>query len=279
MSRRAIEERLRLGRFHSVHRGVYAVGHRALTWHGRVMAAVLACGRGAVLSHRSAAQIWGLLPRRAIAIEVTKPKAVRGGRGIRPHQAVLLADEIRDVDGIPVTSAPRTLLDVAAIVDEHELESAWNEMEVRGLTDVLSVPQLLARHRGKRGVAALRRVSGSEKPGGITRNDFERDFVALLDAHGLPRPRLNATIHLRGRFFEIDALWDPQRLAVELDGGAVHGTRRAFRKDRQRDRILLAEGFRTARVTWDQLRDEPAEIVADLRSALSPDPRPHPQGR
>ncbi|MGE5406987.1 MAG: DUF559 domain-containing protein [Syntrophothermus sp.] len=271
MGRRPIEERLRLGRFHLLHRGVYAVGHRALGWDGTLMAAVLAGGRGAVLSHRSAAQAWGLVPRRAIDVEVTKATALRGRAGIRPHQAVLHRDELGEVDGIPVTSVARTLLDIAPMLDRRQLERAWNEMEVRGLTHVLPVRDLLERHRGRRGCVALRRLVGAGRALGRTRSELEERFARLLDAHGLPRPRLNAAIAVRGRFFEVDALWARQRLAVELDGAALHGTPRAFHADRERDRILLAAGYRTARITWDQLRDEAGQIAADLRSARSAD--------
>lgn len=215
----------------------------------------------------------------AIYPEVTVSHRPRGREQLVVHRSFLQPDEVGEVDGTPVTSVPRTLLDIATMVDERALERAWNEMEVRELTDSLSVPQLLARHPGRRGVAALRRVAAGDEPVDRTRNDLEEGFIRLVKAHALPRPRMNAVIVLRGRFFEIDALWEAQRLAVELDGGAAHGTRRAFREDRQRDRILLAEGFRTARVTWDQLRDEPDEIAADLRSALAPDPHPHRHGR
>jgi very-short-patch-repair endonuclease len=103
---------------------------------------------------------------------------------------------------------------------------------------------------------------------GSTRNDFEEAFVALIDVHGLPRPRLNADLALRGRFFEIDALWERERVALELDSRSVHSTPRNFESDRQRDRVLLAEGWRTMRVTWRQLQEEPEAIVADLRLAL-----------
>src|SRR5262249_39203808 len=111
-------------------------------------------------------------------------------------------------------------------------------------------------------------VRESKAPVGITRNEFERRFVAFLDVRRLPRPAMNATLALRGRFFEIDALWRQQRLAVELDSREVHDTDDGFESDRERDRILLAEGWRTTRVTWRQLRDSPAEIAADLRLLL-----------
>jgi very-short-patch-repair endonuclease len=103
----------------------------------------------------------------------------------------------------------------------------------------------------------------------VTRNEFEERFLSVLDASDLPRPRFNASLHLRGQFYEPDCLWEDQKLIAELDGGEVHNTDHAFQSDRRRDRILLAEGYRTIRITWHQLRDEPDEVVADLRDALS----------
>ena len=153
------------------------------------MAAVLACGAGAVLSHRSAGQVWGLVPRYAIEVEITKPGRFRKRTGIRVHAGILLSDEIAVERGIPVTTVPRTMLDMAAILGLRELERAWNEMEVRELWDGLSVPDLLARHPGRRGISKLRHILAEEEPGGITRNDFEEAFVALLDGNGLPRGR------------------------------------------------------------------------------------------
>jgi very-short-patch-repair endonuclease len=237
------------------------------------MAAVLASGPGAVLSHRSAGQLWGLVPRSTAAIEVTRPGKFRQRDGIRAHQAILRADEVDQIDGIPVTSPFRTMLDLAGVLDQRQLERAWNELKMRGHTDRVPMAELLERRRGKRGTVALRALLGSTKPEGITRNDFEEAFVALLDAHGLPRPRFNASLFLRGRFYEMDCLWEEQRFAIELDSREVHATPRAFEADRRRDRVLLAEGYRTGRVTWRQLRDEPNEIVADLRRSLGPAPK------
>ena len=264
-----IETRLRRGSLLRVYRGVYAVGHAAITWEGRLMAAVLACGPDAVLSHRSAAQLWGLMPRRSIAVELTRPRRAKPLPTIAPHVSPLQPDEVEEAWGIPVTSVARTMLDIAPLVDERGLERAWNEMEVRELRDPVGVEAMVVRHPGKRGIARVRKVMYSTKPAGRTRNELEERFVRLVDDYGLPRPRINAHLALRERFFEIDALWPAERLAVELDGGAAHGTRRAFHRDRERDRVLLAEGYRTARVTWDQMRDEPALIAADLRSALA----------
>jgi very-short-patch-repair endonuclease len=184
------------------------------------------------------------------------------------HRSAIQADEIEIADGIPATSVFRTLFDLAAVLPRRGIERAMNEAEVRGLTGRLSLPHLLDRYPGRRGTTMLRELLAAKAPGGITRNDFEERFVGFLDASGLPRPRFNATLALRRRFFEADCLWQEQRLIVELDGGAVHRTDRAFESDRQRDRILLAEGWRGTRVTWRQLRDEPAAIAADLRQML-----------
>jgi hypothetical protein len=269
VGRRALDERLRTGHLHLIHHGVYAVGHRLLPKEGRWMAATLAGGPGTVLSHRSAGQALGIFPHYGIEIEVTRPRKFRHRDGIRAHQSVLPPDEIRVVDGIPVTSPPRTIFDLAALVKPRQLERAFNELEVRGLTDALSAPDLLERYPGRRGAAALRALLASGEPGGITRRELEEGFVELLDAHGLPRPRLNATLSLRGRFFEVDCMWRRERLIVELDGRAVHGTRRAFEADRERDRILQAEGWRVTRVTWRQMKGDAAAVAADLRRLLA----------
>jgi very-short-patch-repair endonuclease len=201
-------------------------------------------------------------------------------RGIVSHALAVATDERRVVDGIPVTSPFRTLFDLASILEKRELERALHEVEVRGLTDRMSLPMLLERYPGRRGTRNLRVLLESKEPVGITRNDFEEAFLALVDAHELPRPRMNADLALRGRFFEIDALWEAQRVALELDSRTVHATPEKFESDRQRDRMLIAEGWRTMRVTWRQLQEEPEAIVADLRQALAqPGHHPTPQAR
>jgi very-short-patch-repair endonuclease len=132
----------------------------------------------------------------------------------------------------------------------------------------VSLPMLLERYPGRRGAKNLRALLGAGQPVGITRNDFEEAFLMLVDKYGFRRPRMNAPLAIRGRFFEIDALWERERVAVELDSRSIHGTGKKFESDRLRDRILVAEGWRTMRVTWRQLQDEPEEIAADLRLAL-----------
>lgn len=270
MGRKAIDGRLQRGRLHEYSRGLYVVGARRISRRGRWMAAVLAAGDGSLLSHRSAARLWGVIPPAAEWIDVTCPpgRVVRRS-GIVSHESVVADDERTVVDGIPVTSVFRTIFDFAAVASLREVERAVHEAEVGELRDRVSLPMLLERYPGRRGARNVRAVLGSRQPVGVTRNDFEEAFLALIDAYGLPRPRMNADLALRGRFFEIDALWEQQRVALELDSRSVHGTKKRFESDRQRDRILVAEGWRTMRVTWRQLQEEAGEIAADLRLALS----------
>ena len=269
LSRRAIAARVERGLLHEVFLGVYVFGARRISRKGRWMAAVLASGEGAALSHRSAARLWRLLPPAAEVIDVICPpgRIVRR-QGICSRQSEVHDDEWLVRDGIPVTSPFRTIFDLAAIAGMRELERAFHEAEVREVTDRVSLPMLLERYPGRRGAKNLRRLLEARGPIGITRNDFEEAFVALVDQFSLRRPRMNAPLAIRGRFFEIDALWERERVAVELDSREIHGTRKKFESDRLRDRILIAEGWRTMRITWRHLHEEPSEIARDLRLAL-----------
>jgi very-short-patch-repair endonuclease len=285
MSTDAVRGRLRRGSLHQIHRGVYVVGVRRVSRRGRWMAAVLAAGPEAVLSHRAAGCLWGFLSSSLNRLEVTCPAGRRARHsGIECHEVNLAADEVTEIDGIPVTSVFRTLFDLAGDLRPRQFERAWKEVKVRRLTDRVPMAVLLDRHPTKRGAAAIRRLAISTKPIPVTRNEFEERFLAVLGASDLLRPRFNAPLHLRGQFFEPDCLWEPQKLIAELDGGEVHNTDHAFQSDRRRDRILLAEGYRTIRITWEQLRDEPDQVVADLRLALTrgpvqPGQSPHPPGK
>jgi very-short-patch-repair endonuclease len=271
LGRVAVVERLKHGHLHEIHRGVYVVGVRRISRRGKWMAAVLAGGDGALLSHRSAARLWKLLPPAAERIEIACPASRRSRRdGIVSHRLTVADDEWLIKDGIPVTSPFRTIFDLAAVARMRELERAFHEAEAREVTDRVSLPLLLERYPGRRGAKNLKALLGSGAPVAITRNDFEEAFLALVDAHGLLRPRMNADLAIRGRFFEIDALWEERRFAVELDSRSIHGTRKRFESDRQRDRILVAEGWRTMRITWQQLQEEPEEIMGDLKLALYP---------
>jgi hypothetical protein len=163
------------------------------------------------------------------------------------------------------------MFDLAGLLEEREVERAWNEMEVREYRGSLSVPDLIERYPGRPGTLLLARLA-DRKPVGVTRNELEEAFLDLIDRFGLPRPRMNAHLAVRDRFYEVDCLWEDRKVAIELDGGGAHGTKRAFEKDRERDRILTAEGWTTARITWHQITETPSEVAADLHLILTPYP-------
>jgi very-short-patch-repair endonuclease/predicted transcriptional regulator of viral defense system len=257
---RTIGRWLAAGRLHEVHRGVYAVGHRRLTQRARWMAAVLAGGPGTVLSHRAAAALWGI--RASATVEITTLRRIRRD-GIVAHRNALRSDEVTVRDGIPVTTVARTLLDLASVVTQAELEHALNEAEYRGLSDITPLGALVARYPRQRGTATLNRLTIT---GEVSKEQLERDFLAFLDEHGFPRPRRNHVVE----GFLCDCVWPEQRLIVELDGGA-HRTTKRFHSDRRRDRKLTIAGWRVIRVTARQLD---AELARDLLAALHID-RPH----
>jgi len=234
------------------------------------MAAVLAEGPSAVLSHRSAAALWGLRGAAHGRIDVTVPKARRSRAGLQVRQALLAADEVTIVGAMPVTTPPRTLLDLAGVVGRRALERAVDEAEVLRLADELSLADLLVRHPGRRGVSAIRRLLEAGRIGaGVTRSELEERFLVFLQSGGLPLPEVNAALSLAGGWIEADCLWRSQRVIVELDGYASHGTRSAFERDRARDRMLQAAGWRVLRVTWRQLHEQPGAIAAELGTLLS----------
>ena len=264
----AIDHRVRCGRLHVVHRAVYAVGHRVLSDEGRWLAAVLATGPGAVLSHCAAARCWEL--GRWDVLEVTARERTRGRPGIRLHYLPLEPDEITTTSGIPVTTLLRTLFDLAAGVSARTLARVVNEAEVRRLPDRLSLEDLLERYPRRHGAPAVRAVLADLAPGGtVSRSDLEARFREFVKVRRLPTPVFNAGLFVGGRWFECDCLWRAERLVVELDGRAAHGTSAAFELDRARDRMLHAAGWRVVRVTWRQLRREPEAIAADLSRILA----------
>ncbi len=272
LGREAIEVRLRSKRLHRLHAGVYAVGHRVLSREARWLAAVLACGEGAVLSHRSAAALWGIRDPSSRAIEVTSPSKSRSRAGIHRHFAVLPADEVTTREGIPVTTVPRTILDFAATARPEAVESVLRQAEFHRLHDQLSLPDLLERYPRRRGTPSVRlALERLGESSGRVETPLEERFLPFLDRHGLPRPRFNVWLEAGGKRYRVDCLWPAQRQIVELDGWASHGTRSAFRDDRARDRRLRVAGYGITHLIWSQLDDEPGAIAADLRMLLGQD--------
>jgi very-short-patch-repair endonuclease len=264
---RRIQLRVKSGWLRPVHRGVYLVGSVPPP-KARHFAACLACGPGAVVSHGSAARLWGLTSAEPDSdeIDVTLTGASRRHRGVRIHRSTtLLTAERTRIEGIPVTTPDRTLLDLAVLQPGRELERAVAEAFARGLTTEGRLARVLARHVGRPGSARLRSVLDLGPPP-LTRSEAEERFLDLIRRARMPRPSVNDRIGP----YEVDFHWPGAGLVVEVDGFATHHSRRAFERDRRRDRYLVGEGFRVMRVTWRQLEDEPEGLLFRLGQALAP---------
>jgi predicted transcriptional regulator of viral defense system len=265
LDRFAIARRIRAGRLHPIHRGVYAVGHPTLTREARYLAAVLACGDGAVLSHRSAAALWGLVPSGAASIEVTVPlpsgfrstEAIRVHRSRRPTESTTRA-------AVPVTTPARTLADLAETATARALEKAVEVAEQQRLLDAVEIAAVAADRPGRAGPRRLVRVLETHDTDHTTRSELEDAFLELCDRHGIPRPAVNARV----AGYEVDFCWPAERLIVETDGFRFHGSRRAFAADRARDRRLTAAGWRVARVAGAEIHGTPRDVAADVLRLL-----------
>jgi very-short-patch-repair endonuclease len=255
------------GWLQDVHRGVYAVGHRVLSRHGRWLAAVLGAGPGAKLSHRGGGALWRVAA--SDALEVTVPVKGRKVAGIIVHAAELPPDEVTTCEGIPVTTVARTLLDLATVLPRHRLERAVHQADHRRLTDRVPLSTLLERYRGRKGTRALREIL---EAGGFgryeTRSDLEDAFLAFVDRHGLPRPEMNRMIQVGDAWITPDAVWPEQRVLVELDSRAWHTGGTSFDDDRARDRAARVAGWTPIRITHRHLHREAAPLARDLHALL-----------
>jgi very-short-patch-repair endonuclease len=242
--RSAVSRRVMAGRLHRLHRGVYAVGHRRLSFEGHCLAAVLACGDDAVLSHRSAAALWGMLPPAPGPIAVTLP--TYGGRasrqGIAIHRSVTLTlDATTRRAGVPVTTPARTLDDLARAVPPLHQRAQRRALDLRLVTaDAL----------------------GPDPD--LTRSELERLFLRLCSHYWLPRPQVNVRVGP----YEVDFLWRDCSVIVETDGYRHHGSRSAFESDRARDAHLQTLGYRVLRFTYRQVQEAPGAVAASLRRVL-----------
>lgn len=266
LSPSAVARRLRAGRLRPLHRGVYLVGPLSPA-RAPEMAAVLASGPGAVVSHLSAASLWGVYPGRAGAPVDISVAANRGRRpGIRVHRVVGLNAEERTVlDGIPITTPGRTLVDLAAAVGSRELEGAVARAEREGLVAPDALPALVARYRGRPGTPALRAVLEAGGGPALTRSEAEARFLGLVREAGLPAPEANVRV---GRY-EIDFLWRAEGIAVEVDGFRHHASRPRFEGDRRKDALLLSGGIKVVRLSWRQITREAMATAVQIGQALA----------
>jgi len=235
------------------------------------MAAVLASGGGAVLSHRSAAGLWTVRGHSSGPIHVTVSRKTTSTKGIRRHFALLPADERVAEEGIPVTSVPRTIFDLAGTEDVDAVVSMLREAEYRNLWDRLSLWDLLERYPRRRGSRKVRVALDrlKEEPAGRKRSPLEERFSPFLRRHHLPLPRYNDWISVgNGKRYQVDCHWPATNQIVELDGWDGHKGRVAFREDKARDRRLSAADYAVTHLTWNQLDDEAEAVAADLRVLL-----------
>jgi very-short-patch-repair endonuclease/predicted transcriptional regulator of viral defense system len=273
LSARAVRHRAASGRLVRIHGGVYGIGRPSR--EGRWMAAVLACGGDALLSHRSAAEHWGLLANRPGPVHVTgTTRRGRSRNGLVLHSRALIQGERAQKDGIPCTSVARTLLDVAEKEGRRELERAIEQAETLRLFDLEELRQTIVNHRGRRGVASLRACLDAYDGPSVTASEAEERLLTLLRQVRLPRPEVNQALVLQdGTVYRPDCLWRDARLIVEVDGRDYHARRRSFERDRVRDRRLALAGYETRRFAASEVFRRPGavanEIAAFLRLARS----------
>jgi hypothetical protein len=273
LSEDAISDRVASGYLQPIFRGAFAVGHRAINRQGRMLAAVLACDGGTVLSHGSAAELLGLWDKQLPIVHVIPPDwSGRKIAGIRWHRVRLpQPDEVEARDAIPCTTVSRTLVDMAGWLGWGQLRRLVEQAAILRQLDVHEIDLVLSRGR-RRGAPRLRTIlapwRNTAEPRPRVRSRLEARLLPLIIEEGLPAPQTNVKLSLEGRQLEVDLLWAKQRLVIETDGEETHATSTAFQRDRWRDQLLIAAGYRTARITWAQVRDERNAVIARIARML-----------
>lgn len=263
LGRGAIAHRIQAGSMQRLHRTVYLLGAAPPTLIARARAAAMACGTDAVVSHRSAAELFGLLPEAERDFDVTVvARNPHRQAGIRIHRvAQLPRHEVTTMRGMRVTSVARTICDLAATEPEREVVAAFQEALYRKLVTERPLAAIIRREPRRRGAPVIRALIEDPR---MTRSEKERLLLRLIDAAQLPRPLTNVRVH----GYLIDVFWPAERLAVEFDGRDAHGHRLAFESNRKRDQVLLAHGVRVMRVTGHHLGREPVATVTRIAQAL-----------
>jgi len=272
---RAVQKRAVAGQVHRQHRGVYSIVPRhLLKREGLWMAAVLACGPGAVLSHRSAAALLELRDWGGTKIDVTVPgRSRREHDGVKVHCSTTLADQDIDVvNNIPCTTVSRTLLDLAEVITNRQLERAFDQAEILEVLDLNALEDQLERNPTRPGAKAVRHVLDTHYIGKTpTANDNEEALLAITRELGIPDPECNAFIILDdgGPPIKADAVWRDQKVVIEADSDKWHNTRQRFEQDRVRDQRLTAAGWKIIRTTWKQMTQRPHELRPLLLKLLA----------
>jgi predicted transcriptional regulator of viral defense system len=277
LGRSGVSRRVRSGRLHRIHQGVYAVGRPHLTEHGHWMAATLACGPRAALSHRSAAGLHGIRRDNRASTDVALPAtSARPRPGIDVHRSSTLEPaDITTVDGIPCTTVARTLVDLGDVVDRRAVERAVDQAEVLRRFDGKAVHEALARAGRRKGAGTLRAVLKTFEEPTLTNKGLEERFLALCRKASLPSPAVNAWIALDdGIAYQADFLWRSHKLIAETDGRDVHMTAKAFEHDRLRDQRLTLAGFTVVRFTSRQIVYQPRQVTGALQGLIARLARP-----
>jgi very-short-patch-repair endonuclease len=259
----AVAYRVNARTMQRLHRGVFLLGAAPATRMARVRAAVMACGEGAVISHRSAAELFGLLAESDREVDVTVVGRNPGAHsGVRLHRPRALArQDVTFMRGVPVTSVARAICDMAATEPAREVEHAYQEALYRRIVSERQMAAVLKREPYRRGAPVIRALLDNP---GMTRSEKERALRKLIAQAQLPKPLTNVRLH----GYLVDAYWPDHGLVVEFDGWQAHGHRSAFERDRKRDQVLLANGLRVIRVTDRQLKYEPVAVAARIAQAL-----------
>jgi very-short-patch-repair endonuclease len=265
LTRAGISHRIRIGRLHPLHRGVFRAGTPEVSQFGRWIAAVLACGPNALLSHQSAAELWGIRSLQGGPIHVSVPIERKPRvRGVRVHRrGKLTARDERLRRAIPVTSPVRTLADVADSISAKQLEAVVNAADKLDLVDPERLRQELVELRGQRGVPALVRLL-DRRVFRLTDSELERRFLALVRSAGLPQPATRQVVN----GFRVDFHWPDLGLVIETDGLRYHRTPSQQVRDRLRDQAHAAAGLTTLRFTHAQVHFEPHEVVDVLARVI-----------
>lgn len=268
---RTISRRIEAGQLHILHRGVYVFGDGRVNRRAEWMAAVLACGDGALLSHGSACALWGLARPKRGRIDVTSPMGRQRPR-IAVHEGAICDADRTKIDRIPVTTVARTLFDFAEVADEEDLWHAAEEADRLRLLRIAEIEAVCARSPGRRALRPIRHLIDAAQMPEDTQSPLEDRVLELCREYDLPIPMVGATV--LGR--EVDAFWSDQKLMVEADSWQFHSHRAAFEGDRERDAAMQAEGYRVIRLTHRRMEREPATVAGQLRRLLG---QPSRQGR
>jgi predicted transcriptional regulator of viral defense system len=271
-SGRTVQQRERARRLHRIHQGTYSLLPGPVTVRAKFMAAVLASGPEAVLSHRSAAYLWGLVDDWEEPIHVTAPhRRGRSPGSVAAHRdGSLLPTDKTLRFGIPCTSLARTLLDYAGLAQEWELQKAVAQAEILRLLHMPTLRALLKRCRRRRGVARLRLLLDAIDPQAKrARSELERLFLGMCSRHDLPKPEVNVWLTAAdGKRYQADFLWRDARLIVEADSRRFHDTHSAFVKDRKREQQLQLARWRVSRCTWEQVERESRLLAITIHGLL-----------